>query len=88
MPLGYAEAIAIAIPSSSFIITTGCIIIKYRKNNKSNASPSTSGNKNSFVREETCNAISARIASELKLTREGLTAGINDLKAQIRGLKP
>ena len=77
MPLGYAEAIAIAIPSSSFIITVGCIVVKSRKN----------GN-NSYIGRKEFVAVVKGISTELRLTREGFQAGINEVKEQIKGLKP
>lgn len=77
MPLGYAEAIAIAIPSSSLIITVGCIVVKSRKN----------GN-NSFVGRKEFVAVIKGISTELRLTREGFKAGIDEVKEQIKGLKP
>ena len=75
MPLGYAEAIAIAIPSSSFIVTVGCVIIKSRKN----------GNNTYVGRKEFLSEIKG-ISTELRLTREGFQDGIKEVKEQIREL--
>ena len=78
MPLGYAEAIAIAIPSSSFIVTLGCVIIKSRKN---------STGSNSYIGRREFTSVIRGISTELRLTREGFQNGIDEVKEQIRGLK-
>ena len=82
--MSYAEAIAIAVPSSTFIVTIGWGIIRYKGNNSGSSGKAN----NSYVGRKEFVAVIGGIATELKLTREGLTAGINDLKDQIRGLKP
>ena len=84
MPLGYAEAIAIAIPSSSFIVTLGCVIVKYKRGN---SGPPKNSN-NSYVGRKEFAAVVNGISTELRLTREGFKAGIDEVKEQIKGLKP
>jgi len=73
--MDYASAIAIAIPSSTFIVMVGTVVIKFRKHNNPG---------NQFVGQKEFKAVTGGIANELKLAREEFRRGIDDLREEIR----
>jgi len=71
--MDYPAAIAIAIPSSTFIVMVGTVI-KSKRNNPGK----------DLVERKEFKAVTGGIANELKLTREEFRRGIDDLREEIR----
>ena len=84
--MDYPTCLVFAIPISAFIFTVGNVAIKFKKNLSN--SPSKGSQGNSFIGRREFDAVTGGIAQELKLTREEFVRGIEDVKLQIRGLKP
>ena len=95
--MDYPLAIAIALPTATFIVTCGSIIGKAISRNKPGCpTPSVSRKElngilnkkfEKVVYTNTCDAVSEGIKSEMKLTRETLAKGIEDIKEEIRNSK-
>ena len=87
--MDYAFAVAIAIPLSTFIVTVGVIVVKSLKRNNPGIQKAgiNSNLLKDLVRRKECDAISEGIAKELKLTREELLRGIDNLGKEIRSIR-
>lgn len=95
--MDYPSAIAIAVPTSTFIVTLGALIRKLMSKDKSGtpAAPVSSVTRQelngvlnkkfeNIVYADRCDAITKGIRNEMKLTRETLVKGIEDIKQEIR----
>jgi len=76
--MDYPAAIAIAIPTSTFIVMVGTVI-KSKRNNP--------GNQKDFIERKEFVAVTGGITNELKLTRESLLLAIKNLGEEVRGMK-
>ena len=93
--MDYPLAFAIALPTSTFIVTLGSLIGRYI-NKKPNSSGSISRrdldgilNKKfeHVVYDGECGAISKGIRNEMQLTREALEKGLSDIRDEIRSAR-